>query len=447
MSSSPKTTTTTTSAASTAIHEKTDISLNVINFLREHDGITGVDFVQSCGVSLTDLTSFEQREGVTLPDDYKSFLLTSDGFKLKWSVSFRTKIQPLGQLQLNRLREVHRIPFVSSDEWIAEETDVLHYQDDGGGSVSTNQHTGIGIETKLVGGRRIRMLRTIPSSVRAYEIDTTSPTTRVALLYGVFDLGATTTMEVVSKEGGPSCVSAESGGNGSGGSRRGRGVAADPQVWYSDNSSRWFFIANSFMDYFRLMVTNLGLPDWQSAYTDVGLDPTSKQWFNFLIPNRRRGSSGSSPLSSAGSMKMMNPPAGPLSFVAFTGEGPAGATGLSKGLVTLRDVTGTIDDTTSPVQLRHVAANAVQPSSTGSSRSSGRGGGGKISRSGRGGDVASQSKNAANWFDINHTDSSRSGGAGGSDQRRQTRPGSAPMRRRGDGRGRGSSSGISSRRL
>jgi len=397
-------------------------------------------------VTLSDLNIFEQRECVTLPEDYKSFLLTSDGFKLKWSVSFRTKIQPLGQLQLNRLRDVRRISHVDSDEWIS---------DDGGGSMDQQQQ-GIGIETKLVGGRRIRMLRTIPSSVQAYEIDTASPTTRVALLYGVTDLGATSTDG--DGESGNSCGSSSgssSGSNGEGGrrSRRRRGGAADPQVWYSDNSSRWFFIANSFMDYFRLMVTNLGLPDWQSAYTDIGLDPTSRQWFNFLIPNKRRSGGGSSsPMgggsstSTSTSTKKMLHNSGALSFVAFTGEGPAGATGLSKGLITLRDVTGTVDDTTSPVIIRRGGGggggggtNGGGVQSGGSSgRSSGRGGG-KTSRSQRGGgDVGgNQSKNAANWFDMNHTDTR-------SDRRRQQqRPGSAPMRRRGDGRGR---NGLNSRR-
>ena len=165
---SPPPATTNSKSIPTASNSKTDISNNVINFLRQHDGITGIDFVQSSGVSLSDITAFEQRESIALPDDYKSFLLTSDGFKLRWSVSFRTKIHPLGQLQLNRLRDVRLVPHKISDEWTSTTT------------------ADIGIETKIVRGRRIRMLRQIPSSVKVYEIDSTNAlNTKVALLYNV----------------------------------------------------------------------------------------------------------------------------------------------------------------------------------------------------------------------------------------------------------------------
>ena len=61
---------------------------------------------------------------------------------------------------------------------------------------------------------------------------------------------------------------------------------AKPQIYFQDLSGDWFFIANSFTDYFRLMVMHLGLPNWQYAFTDVGLDTTSQQWFRFLSPER-----------------------------------------------------------------------------------------------------------------------------------------------------------------
>ena len=34
------------------------------------------------------------------------------------------------------------------------------------------------------------------------------------------------------------------------------------------------------------MVMHLGLPNWQYAFTEVGLDTTSQQWFRFLSPER-----------------------------------------------------------------------------------------------------------------------------------------------------------------
>jgi tubulin polyglutamylase complex subunit 2 len=429
------------------IHEKSDLSQNVINFLREHDGITGVDFVQSSAVSITDITAFEQRESIRLPEDYKSFLLTSDGFKLRWSVSFRTKIHPLGQLQLHRLRDVSAVMHRQSDEWSPSCVDDVCGSGSSGSSGSSSSssskveaNNAIGIETKLVRGRRIRMLRQIPNSIKVYEIDSTSSNTRVAFLYGVQQLGATTNMGqrqyVGSKRNGSSSLNSGSGSISSSGSGSGSGHGtSDPQVWYQDNSERWFFIANSFMDYFRLMVTHLGLPDWQSAYTDVGLDPTSRQWFNFLVPNNRSsvdtgGGVRSSPLNGGGSKKSSKE--GTMSFGAFTG-GVSGEINRTKGLVTLRDVTGRVDDMTSPVLSRNnmisgggVGRMALNGRSSANSSGGTNGGVGSMqnnntSRRNGGG-------NASNWFDLNTTQ-------GGSDRRsKQMRPGSAPMRRRGDRR-------------
>lgn len=51
-------------------------------------------------------------------------------------------------------------------------------------------------------------------------------------------------------------------------------------------SCKWFFIANTFTDYFRLMIMHLGLPNWHYAFTEVGLDPQTLQWFRFLSPER-----------------------------------------------------------------------------------------------------------------------------------------------------------------
>lgn len=65
-----------------------------------------------------------------------------------------------------------------------------------------------------------------------------------------------------------------------------RGGHSKPQIWFQDLSCNWFFIANSFTDYFRLMIMHLGIPNWQYAFTKVGLDPQTMQWFRFLTPER-----------------------------------------------------------------------------------------------------------------------------------------------------------------
>lgn len=59
-----------------------------------------------------------------------------------------------------------------------------------------------------------------------------------------------------------------------------------PQVWFQDLSGRWNFLASTFIEYFRMMVVHLGLPNWQYRFTRYGLDPVSKQWFRLISPER-----------------------------------------------------------------------------------------------------------------------------------------------------------------
>jgi hypothetical protein len=67
---------------------------------------------------------------------------------------------------------------------------------------------------------------------------------------------------------------------------QGKDNQSKPQIWFQDLSCKWFFIANSFTDYFRLMIVHLGLPHWQYAFTNTGLDQQTIQWFRFLSPER-----------------------------------------------------------------------------------------------------------------------------------------------------------------
>lgn len=88
------------------------------------------------------------------------------------------------------------------------------------------------------------------SSVRAFELDATCEAGRVLLLLGL-DLGT----------------------------RRG-------QVWFQDGSCALSRLATSFGEYLRLLVLHLGLPRWQYAYTEAGLDPTCRQWLRLMAPDR-----------------------------------------------------------------------------------------------------------------------------------------------------------------
>ena len=80
-----------------------------------------------------------------------------------------------------------------------------------------------------------------PECVAAFELDSTALDGRLALLYTA-------------------------------------GALTKPQIWFQDLSATWFFIADTFTDYFRLMMMHLGVPRWHYAFTRVvrankSLDP------------------------------------------------------------------------------------------------------------------------------------------------------------------------------
>lgn len=85
----------------------------------------------------------------------------------------------------------------------------------------------------------------------AFDIDRSCPSGRVAFVYGGFS--------------GPRVL---------------------PQVWFQDPAGSWFFLAESFLDYFRLLALHLGVPHWQFAFTEVGLDSNTRNWMALFCPER-----------------------------------------------------------------------------------------------------------------------------------------------------------------
>lgn len=53
-------------------------------------------------------------------------------------------------------------------------------------------------------------------------------------------------------------------------------VAQQSEIWFLDRSLCWHFLTSTFTAYYRLMITHLGLPEWQYAYTPYGPSPQAK---------------------------------------------------------------------------------------------------------------------------------------------------------------------------
>lgn len=54
-----------------------------------------------------------------------------------------------------------------------------------------------------------------------------------------------------------------------------KGVPAkEADYWFLDKSLQWHYITDDFQSYFRLMISNIGLPQWQYLYTEYGISPS-----------------------------------------------------------------------------------------------------------------------------------------------------------------------------
>ena len=65
-----------------------------------------------------------------------------------------------------------------------------------------------------------------------------------------------------------------------------KGTSSPPSYWFRDRAGAWFHISDSFTDYLRILVSHVGLPCWQYAYTRAGIDPISQQWSRLIAPER-----------------------------------------------------------------------------------------------------------------------------------------------------------------
>ncbi|XP_059563169.1 tubulin polyglutamylase complex subunit 2 isoform X2 [Myotis daubentonii] len=61
-------------------------------------------------------------------------------------------------------------------------------------------------------------------------------------------------------------------------------LAQDTEIWFLDRALYWHFLTDTFTAYYRLLLTHLGLPQWQYAFTSYGISPQAKQWFNMYKP-------------------------------------------------------------------------------------------------------------------------------------------------------------------
>ncbi|NXI24440.1 TPGS2 polyglutamylase, partial [Sterrhoptilus dennistouni] len=174
-----------------------------------------------------------QKNSCVLPEDLKNFYLMTDGFQMTWSVKTDDTPMPLGSMVINSVSKLCRLggssmytlPSAPTLADLEDDTD-----EEGNGDKPEKPH--------------------FDSRSLIFELDPCNGNGKVCLVY---------------KHAEPV-------------------VSSDTEIWFLDRALYWHFLTKTFTAYYRLLITHLGLPQWQYAFTSYGVSPQAKQWFNMYKP-------------------------------------------------------------------------------------------------------------------------------------------------------------------
>ncbi|KAJ3338941.1 Tubulin polyglutamylase complex subunit 2 [Kappamyces sp. JEL0680] len=80
----------------------------ILPYIESLPGSCAVKLNKKLGVSVVDVTAWEDTHQVTLPNDLKRFLATSDGIQLQWSTNFHGEVEEIGCIEVKSLHEMSR---------------------------------------------------------------------------------------------------------------------------------------------------------------------------------------------------------------------------------------------------------------------------------------------------------------------------------------------------
>ncbi|CAK8672794.1 unnamed protein product [Clavelina lepadiformis] len=215
------------------------LTLGVATTLEKRPGICDVSLSNFAPAERHKIIAWEQRNTCMLPEDLKNFYLTTNGLLLTWKVNVNETSYPLGRMEVNSIEDLTKISITASTSSMSNNISLadVDYNSDSDDNEYSSEHSPPHFD-----GRS-----------RIFELDPCNGFGKVCLVY----LKATPGLPAQSTE-----------------------------IWFLDRSLTWSFLAANFSTYYRLMLMHVGLPQWQYAFTEVGLNPKAKEWFNLYAPVR-----------------------------------------------------------------------------------------------------------------------------------------------------------------
>ncbi|XP_053504908.1 tubulin polyglutamylase complex subunit 2 [Ictalurus furcatus] len=209
------------------------LTLGITRVLESLPSVSDVLFVEREPAEKRCILSWEQKNNCILPEDLKDFYFTTDGFTLTWSSKLENKPVPVGCMVINSIAKLRLL--VQSNIYSLPSAPTL---------------ADLDFKDELEVSEE-REEPHFDSRSRIFELDPCGGNGRVCLVYK----GCT-----------PDALAEQS------------------EIWFLDRSLYWHFLTSSFTAYYRLMITHLGLPEWQYAFTPYGPSPQAKQWASLYQP-------------------------------------------------------------------------------------------------------------------------------------------------------------------
>ncbi|KAG7476537.1 hypothetical protein MATL_G00084000 [Megalops atlanticus] len=210
------------------------LTLGITRVLEGLPGVTDVRFVEREPAEKRYLLSWEKKNNCLLPEDLRDFYLTTDGFTLSWSSRLEGQPVPLGSMVINSVAKL--LPLCQSTLYCLPNAPTLADLDS---------------EEETEGSEDQPEAPHFDSRSRIFELDPCGGNGKVCLVFN-------------------NCTPGEE--------------AEQSEVWFLDRALYWHYLTSSFTAYYRLMITHLGLPEWQYNFTPYGPSPQAKQWAYLYRP-------------------------------------------------------------------------------------------------------------------------------------------------------------------
>ncbi|XP_078616408.1 tubulin polyglutamylase complex subunit 2-like [Branchiostoma floridae x Branchiostoma japonicum] len=215
------------------------LTFGVVKSLEKKKGVLDIHVEERKPAERHLVVSWEQKHSCILPEDVKNFYLTMNGLLMTWKIKFDEVLMRLGRMEINPISDLKKLNSTSPTAGTSNNPSLADIDSDS--------------ETDEEGDDTVPVKPHFDSRSRIFELDPCEGTGKVCLVFKN------------TKPGVP---------------------AQGMEIWFLDRALRWNFLTDSFTHYFRMMIMHLGLPQWQYAFTDIGLSHQAKQWFNMYAPGR-----------------------------------------------------------------------------------------------------------------------------------------------------------------